>query len=102
MQINYYLHSVGPLISVYNLIHFQRLGLSFRIYKGGWFFVSYCRYQTDVKIVAHLIGLLVTAESEIALLGILGMVLMSPINDGALIESWIFLYNVISIDLWDG
>ena len=66
------------------------------------FFVSYCGYQTDVKIVAHLKGLLITAESEIALLGILGMVLMSLINDGALVESWIFLYNVISIDLWDG
>lgn len=101
MQINYYLHSIGPLISVDNLIHFERLGLSFRIYKWGLFFISYCGYQIDVKIVAHLKGLLITAESEIALLGILGMVLMSLINDDALVESWIFLYNVISIDLWD-
>ena len=56
----------------------------------------------EVKVVAHLIGLLKTAESEVALLGKLWIVLMSGTAYDSIVELRILFHNVFSIDLWNG
>jgi hypothetical protein len=58
-------------------------------------------HHLNVKVVAHVKGLFESTESEIALLGKLGMVLMSGTTYGSIVETWILFHNVFSIDLWN-